>query len=234
MNWLLIIVLGMLAVCMLEGYHKGLLRMVFSMVILLVVLAAGSFVTPYMKAFLCEYTTLEEQLCQSCEEYIRQKAEEQISDATADASVQAEEIGLAFPERWMDKLAIYGGNAINDMVDGTGLYHELSVSIADFIVGGVAYFLSVTVVLLICYLLMRILNLLTMLPGIKAANKVAGLALGFGKGLLIVWLMFYLISIFCTSSIGGLLLGYISDSAFLSWLYRHNLIMWVLYKILLG
>ena len=234
MNWLLIIVLGILVVCMFEGYRNGMVRMVFSMVILVVVLTAGSFITPYMKVILCEYTDMEEQLRQSCEEYIRQKTEEQIAATTAGMTGPAAEIGLLFPEELMDELAVYGGNAINDIVDHTGLYQELSAGVADFVVGGVAYFLSVSLVFLICYLLMRILNLLTMLPGIKAANKFFGLILGLGKGLLIVWLMLYLISLFCASSRGGQLFTYISDSTFLSWLYHHNFIMWFLCKVLLG
>ncbi|MGN0342963.1 MAG: CvpA family protein [Roseburia sp.] len=234
MNWLLIVVLAIIALCMFEGYHKGFLRMIFSMVIMVIVLVASSFVTPYMKIFLTQYTGINEYIQQGCEDYIRQKAQEQLAESTGLITDQAVESGLYLPEALLDKLAGYGEGAVNDLVDGSGLYHELAESITEFVVGGIAYFLSVLLVFLISYVLMRILNLLAMLPGIKGVNKTAGLALGLVRGLLVIWLLFYLISMFCASSIGSQLLCYIDENEFLRWLYQHNLIMELIYKILLG
>lgn len=228
MNWLLIIVLGIIVCSMLEGYRQGLMRMVFSTVILVVVLVAGYLVTPYMKTALQEHTGFDEKIAQGCREYLQQQAEDRIGNATSGLTEGIAESGWEIPEEWMESLTIYGSETADNWLEESGVYDSLADSAADLIMKGVAYLLSVLLIYAISFLLMRVLDLLTKLPGIKGANKIAGLLLGAVKGILMVWMLFYLISLFCASAVGTHLLQYISESSILTWLYQHNVLLWFL------
>ena len=56
MNWLLVVVLAVLALCIMNGYHKGFLRMVYSLVSWIVVLVFVTWATPYINSYIKENT----------------------------------------------------------------------------------------------------------------------------------------------------------------------------------
>ena len=62
MNWLAVIVLTVIALGVLRGYQRGLLRMIYSMVSWIVVFAIVAWTTPYIERYLLERTTIYEQM----------------------------------------------------------------------------------------------------------------------------------------------------------------------------
>ena len=53
-------------------------------------------------------------------------------------------------------------------------------------------------------------------------NRIEGFAVGFIKGMVIVWLLFALASLFAASEIGQTMTAYINDSMMLRYLYENN------------
>ena len=86
MNWLLIIVVLLLALCVVNGYHKGFLRMMYSMVSWVIMFALITWATPYINTFLRENTSLYEGITAYCEQQIREKTEEQVGQEAAIAA----------------------------------------------------------------------------------------------------------------------------------------------------
>ena len=62
---------------------------------------------------------------------------------------------------------------------------------------------------------------------IKGVNRLLGGLAGLLQGLLLVWLLLLLTAIACTSQLGQTLIGEIQESAFLSYLYNHNAILYL-------
>ena len=52
MNWLLIIIVLLLALCVVNGYRKGFLRMMYSMVSWVIMFVLVTWATPYINTFL--------------------------------------------------------------------------------------------------------------------------------------------------------------------------------------
>ena len=77
MNWLLIIVVLVLAFSTVNGYRKGFLRMLYSAVAWLVVFAFVSWATPYIDTYLRENTSTYQTIVTYCEQGIREKVQEQ-------------------------------------------------------------------------------------------------------------------------------------------------------------
>ena len=60
------------------------------------------------------------------------------------------------------------------------------------------------------------------MPVIGTVNRIAGFAVGFIKGMVIVWLLLALTSLFAASEIGQTMTAYINDSMMLKYLYENN------------
>lgn len=76
MNWLLIIVLVVIALNVMQGYRRGLLRMAYSMVSWIIVWVLVAWATPYISNYIINNTGIYQQIAEHCEEVIQQTAAE--------------------------------------------------------------------------------------------------------------------------------------------------------------
>ena len=72
------------------------------------------------------------------------------------------------------------------------------------------------------------LGLAAKLPVLHGINKLAGLVFGFGEGLLVVWIFFFVVTVFSPTNWGGEMFAMKSDSRILTWLYRENILFGLL------
>ena len=73
MNWLLIIIVLLLALCVVNGYRKGFLRMMYSMVSWVIMFALVTWATPYINTFLRDNTSIDQTIDVYCAQQIREK-----------------------------------------------------------------------------------------------------------------------------------------------------------------
>ena len=83
MNWLLIIIVLLLALCVVNGYRKGFLRMMYSMVSWVIMFALVTWATPYINTFLRDNTSIYQTIAVYCEQQIREKTAKQIKQEAA-------------------------------------------------------------------------------------------------------------------------------------------------------
>ena len=83
MNWLLIIIVLLLALCVVNGYRKGFLRMMYSMVSWVIMFALVTWATPYINTFLMDNTSIYQTIAVYCEQQIREKTAKQIEQEAA-------------------------------------------------------------------------------------------------------------------------------------------------------
>ena len=69
------------------------------------------------------------------------------------------------------------------------------------------------------------LGLISDLPIIGGANRLAGGAVGLAKALIIVWVVFVIITLMYDSKFGATCLQCIEENEFLSYLYDRNLLL---------
>ena len=131
--------------------------------------------------------------------------------------------GLQLPSLWMEQLLDRAGQTLED----SGIYRQAGEYIADLILRGVAFFAAFLLVTILLRFAVGILDILAKLPVIKGVNRLLGGLAGLLQGLLLVWLLLLLTAIACTSQLGQTLIGEIQESAFLSYLYNHNAILYL-------
>lgn len=231
MNWLLIIVISVLAFSMLRGYRRGLLRMLYSLVSWIVMFFLVSQATPYVNTFLKENTMLYERIAQSCESAIREKAQNSIEENAQNIAEQqvgeVQNLGMQLPEAVMSELAEKTADAAGGLMESAGVYEQLAYGLADFILNGISFFATMAVAMLLLHSLSRIVGIVSRIPVIRGVNRYLGMVVGVVFGLAVIWIGFYLIALCGTSETGNMLISYIYESPFLTYLYENNLIITV-------
>lgn len=232
MNWLLIGVLAVIILCVMYGYWKGFIRILFSLISIVVLMAFVTISTPYVAKFLEENTSLQTMIEEKCLERIRASAEKNIEDKlesqNTDRQKMLEDAGISLPDGIWEDLLDAGIGATDKVMEQSGMYQTLAENMSHFIVNGIASLAALIVGVIALFVIARLLNLMSKLPVIREVNHFLGVLAGLMLGLAIVWIFLYLVAIFCTSPFGLLMTNYIQQSVVLTWLYNHNLILYLI------
>lgn len=235
MNWLLIIVLILLAAFVVEGYYRGFIRIFFSLISFLLIIALTTIATPYVVTYIEEETAIDDKVTEKCLAHFEKKGQEKMEEeaelSREEAEAQAEQAGVELPSKWMDKIVESGGKEVQEALKESGIYQSMAEKMSHFIVSGITFFILLVLIALFLNLIIRALDIVAKLPGLKGVNHLLGMLAGLVKGLIIIWLLMYLISIFATGSFGLLMMDYINQSRFLSLLYEYNPVLEILVTI---
>ena len=96
MNWLLIVILIVFLLMIIHGWRKGLLRILFSLIAILVLIGLVSFATPHVSGFLKEHTGLYTMIEERCTQKIQTQVESDVEEGANTASSVA---GISLPEK---------------------------------------------------------------------------------------------------------------------------------------
>lgn len=228
MNWLLIIVIVGMLLCILHGYRKGFLRILFSLVSIILAIVFVTIATPYICSFLENNTPLKAKIEEKCLTHIELSAKENMEDKAEDQQDALSDAGITLPSAIWEKIIAQGVGAADTALEKTGTYEMLADSLSHFIVNGIAFFAALVLASIALFILARVLNVIAMLPLIRNVNHLLGVLAGFVQGMVLLWLFLYLVAICCTSSFGIKMLDYINQSELLSYLYNHNLVLYVI------
>ena len=222
MNWLLICVIGILVVCALEGYFRGFIKIVFSLLAMIITLAVVSVAAPRITTYIEENTELDERITEKCLEHVEKNAQDRLDleaqEKSEETRQQLEENGISGGEldALMDKAAEAGSDAV---------HQAMAQKITHFIISLIACIVTYVVVYLVLHIILNVLDLVVKLPVLKGINRFMGMLAGGVKGFLIVWVAFYLIHIMAATEWGTRLVTYIRENEFLAFLYQHNLLV---------
>ncbi len=223
MNWVLMLVLLVLACCAIYGYTKGFLRIVFSLVAWVIVLVFVSWATPHVSQWIQENTTIYEKIEAACEESVRRAAQGKMEEGAAEQYGGAGELGL--PESVMAQIVSGASGAADTVLAETGVYAGIAQSLAGFIVQGIAFVTVLILSWILVHVISALLGIVSHIPILKGVNRFTGMLAGLMEGLLIVWIAFYIVALCSTGETGRVIVSYINQSAFLKELYENNILL---------
>lgn len=236
MNWLLLIVLVVLAGTVLDGYRKGFLKIAYSLVAWILIFAFVTWATPYVNSYITNETVIPEKILTRCEESLRERGESQVdqqigeqveeaSELTTQENEELAKLGIGLPASVMEDVMEKMADTANTVIENSGIYRVIAESMTSFIIQGMSFFIAFIVGVLLSGIISCLLGIVSKIPVIKGTNRVAGLFAGAINGLVVVWIGFYLIAIFSSTEWGRILLSYIYESQFLITLYENNLLV---------
>lgn len=225
------VVLIILAGFTLHGYIKGFVRVIFSLVSIILTIGLASWLSPYVSEIL-EKTPVYENIQEKCVESIKGKVQNEVGqDVENQEPIQI--AGIELPKEWQEIITQKAVQATDGVLEQSGIYEEIGKYVAGIIINMIACVLTFIVVLLILRILVNVLDLVAKLPVLNAMNRLGGVLAGAAEGILIVWLMFFVITLCKSSEMCQGLLNDINQSAFLKLIYENNLVEYILMRVIL-
>lgn len=208
MNWLLIVIVIMIAAFAFNGYRLGFIKKIFTMLSFVITILAASAMEPYVSDFLMESTSLYDTLCTSLENVIS------VED-TVDGAL--EESGL--PRILSVMIKSKEGEGIV-----AGIEKSICASLAETLIEGISFSVSFLMITIILRTLIFTLDIIAKLPLIKGVNQYGGMAIGVIESLIIIWIFFMVVTVFSSTEFGKIIMTCINESEFLAFIYNNNML----------
>ena len=224
-RWLEVAVAVYLVGMMLYGHYRGFIKIAVSVLSLFITLFAVRVAIPQTSAWLENNTALYETMKESALKAsgLNEKMEEMAQKAGERAVIESLEI----PDQ-VKKLLIENNNG--------EVYQEMGVQVFEDYVGKyladrVIRVIIFTVLFIVFYAFLHIiivwLNLISRLPILYGLNKIAGAVLGLAEALIFIWVGSLVLTLFSGSEIGKSMIDQINGSVWLTWLYDHNMLSYL-------
>lgn len=234
MNWLLILVVLLVAGNIVWGFFRGFLRVVYSMAAWILILVFVTFATPYVADWMIEHTGLDTRIEKNCKEKLQNAvAGEEKSTEEQNTQEQKDLSGLGM------KLPANVWNQIGDthkLADGwmeqSGLYNTIASKASSLAMKAIAFVIVMLITVITFHLIATAIDLVAKLPVIGEVNHMLGGIAGLIKGLLLVWLVFAFAAMGAATEAGSVVIDAVYQSEILQWLYENNLILTILLSFL--
>lgn len=241
MNWLLIIVILVLAGNIVWGFSRGFLRVIYSMLAWIAILVFVTWATPYVANVLTEKTNIDNRIESNLDEKLHELVIGDTNGQKEDREPDAQNPGqgkknyrdlqMKLPDAVTNKL--FDTNKIADQIlEGSGAYDVVAGRATDLVMRVISFVLVLLIAVISFHLLSVVLKVVEKLPLIGGINRLLGLFAGLVKGILIIWLAFAIIAMAGTTDIGIALISYIYESPFLIWVYENNFVLTLLMTFL--
>lgn len=229
MNWLLIVVVLLLAGNIAWGIYRGLLRVVYSMVAWIVILVFVTWATPHVAGWMEEYTPLGDKIESSCRDRFRETVNGNTEEDTQEDKYQ--ELEVKVPESVLEKLTDTHQMA-DSFLEKSGTYDAVAQRASSLAMKAIAFLVVLLITILALHIVAQILDLISKIPVVGEVNHVLGGIAGFVKGIVLVWLVFAFVAMGSATAIGSVVLEQIYDSPLLVGLYENNLVLTILMMFL--
>lgn len=240
MNLLTVIVIILFALFALRGYRRGFVKSLASMISLILSIVLVNFATPYVTDFLKTQTPVYDYILKKCEDMF---SVQDIGAGKTDGSARDLTGETGGAEKTLQEQIINGlpiPRVLRNLLKNNNTpeyYKQLAVSsfseyvpkyMAGLVLSICSFVATFLLVISFIWLAVMTLDMIANLPIIHGINQMLGLALGFFQGLIIVWLVFLIITIFGHTDAGKQLMDMITESPILSGLYDWNILLDIL------
>ena len=226
-HWLEIAAAVYLLAMVLYGHYKGFIRRAVSAAAMIITLVAVNVAMPYVTNRLKNDTPVYETM------------KDNMAESIGIDNIM-EEMGLSGKIPKEDEWTIIEELPVPEQMkrlltenNNTEVYKEMGVQFfRDYVAGYLADMILKIVVFLVLfvggYILLHVLvtwlDLITRLPILFGFNQIAGAILGGVQALIVIWIVCLLLTALSGTGIGKAALAQIEASAWLSWIYNHNLL----------
>lgn len=260
MNWVLISVIGIFAVCAIQGYRKGIIKIGVSLASMIISIIACVFITPAICTTIKSETTIHEKMTESVYSMIiksdlySEAYDEAVDDGLEEIGI-TEESFVGYKQQiggYMEQIAelmklpasvfdeyesVISSDSVVNLLSEKTLdvknFIALAVSsrLADMAINSVVYIAVFAVTYIILKIILMATGIIASLPLIRQANKTVGMLFGLLEALVVVWLLFAVITACSNFEWAGHALAMIGDNVFLEFLYDKNVIIKTILKV---
>lgn len=222
MNWILIAALAIIAVLGFIGLKKGLIKMVFSLVSTIVALLVAMLFSPVVAGMMKSNDAIVGFFDEKISAIIDFTSEEAEEDTESEQTSLIE--ALPLPETFKETLMENNTAESYISMQAKNFEEYVCRQITNVIINAIAFVITLILAIIALAILCNALNLLAKLPLLKQINAAAGLAAGVAEGLLLVWILFVILTMFAGTEFGSEAMGMIAENPLLDFLYKNNMV----------
>lgn len=228
MNGLLLVVGIILIVSIVIGYMRGFLKIVASLAATIAIVVLVGFLTPYVSQAIRNVTPLEETMQRKCIDMLTPEGVDSEEVLAGDLS-RDNQISLIeesrLPKMFQEMLLSNNNNEVYEALGVTSFAEYVGTYFAKVISDIAAFLVTLLIVTIIVRTALCIIGIIGKLPVIGGMNRIAGGVIGIGTGLIIVWVLFLVITVFYDNSVSRACMEDIANNKILQVLYDSNLLM---------
>lgn len=214
MNWILIVVLVILIGNALIGLKVGFIKTIFSLVSMVIALLLTVWLSPNVSSMLKSNDKFHDMITDQVEKML--KLEEKETDISEEKDFME---GLPLPKSMKETLIENRDKGVENIKEYITEY------VSGVIINAVAFIITFLIALIGLWALCFALDIVSKLPILNQINKLAGLAAGLVHGMIIVWVVFILLTVFGGAKFGQDAFVMIEESELLSYIYNNNLLL---------
>lgn len=231
MSSLFVVVVIILAGFTLHGYIKGMVKVVFSLVSMFLVIGLVTWMTPYVSVFM-ENTPVYQKIQEKCVESIREKMQTEMGQETENQdSLQI--AGIELPQEWQEIFSRKTAETADGILEENGVYEEMGNYAAGILINIIACVITFVLVTLVLRILVNLLDIVAKLPVLNTMNRLGGTIAGAAEGIIVVWILFFVITLCQSSELCQGLMEDIQRNSILNILYENNLVQYILMRVIL-
>lgn len=227
-NFVLILVIVIFAACFYAGSRRGLVRTVFGLFSSIVVLLAGTVISPIISNQLRNnekfFNAISSRIEKSIENY--GKKEEKSKEAIDNKLYLPS--NLLISEKAVDEIVtdILKNEHIKKAKEDIQkeVNHRVAIYLTGIVINSGTFILVYFILSAGLLVLGRVLNIISKLPVLNELNRMGGGIAGIFQGLVIVWLIFTLMMVFIGKPFVQEGMRQIEENVFLKLLYESNVI----------
>ncbi len=212
MSWLLVIVLGIIILNAMIGRKVGLIKIIFSIFSFIIALILTVWISPTVNGMLNNNETFYEKASQKVEDML---FKEQVETKDEDDVIE----GLPLPKSIKESLQK------NKDKQEANIKSYITSHVTGIVINALAFVLTFVVVFIGLWVISIALSIISKLPILNQLNKMAGLLVGGLQGVIVVWILFVLITVFSGTVLGKSAFQQIESSVILSFIYDKNLLL---------
>ena len=229
-NWLAVVITALFLVFIINGWHKGFLKIIISFAGTVVILIAVVALSPKVSRYVTENTEIYEKTRYKVISVFLDKlsnADDKIQSGEDDISYNAKNSfleDLNLPEIMKSDLIEKNASEMYQALLTTVFRDYISVYITKLIINA-GSFVGVYITLsAFLWFIVKSSDIVSKIPVIKGFNKILGGLTDAAETLIIVWIFFFVIIMFLGNEIGGKLLKNVQASDILTYLFNNNLL----------
>lgn len=221
-NVVLIVAILIIVAGAVNGWRRGFIKSIFSTFSLIVSIVLAVQAMPYIADYLAD-TQLYTMVYNGVEGIF----DDRLTQVEEDVSQQTETINELeiLPDALKDMLISNNSSDIYDALGITQFSEYVASSITSLIMNGISFLLAFLIIYIIIRLIGKALDLISRLPVLHSFNKIGGLLFGLFNGVVHLWIVFVIVTIFSGTEIGQYILVQINQSEILSYLYNNNYLL---------
>ncbi|MDD4112313.1 MAG: CvpA family protein [Herbinix sp.] len=212
MNWVLIIVLGIIIVNAFIGRRIGFVKIVFSLFSFIIALILTVWISPTINGMLKNNEVFYEKSSQKVEDMLFEEQAEVTDDEDIIES-------LPLPKSIKESLQE------NKAKQEANIKSYITSHVTDIAINALSFVLTFIAIFVALWVISIALNIISKLPILNQLNKLVGFLVGGLQGVIIVWILFIIVTIFSGTELGGTASEQIENSMILSFLYDKNFLM---------